>query len=98
VSSRFQTAEGHTVVKLTDSRYDRARQTEEITAIYDETDGDGITRRTIIPMTLRYAFRFELELLLRLAGLHMEVIYGDYDLSVYDEDAARMIVVSTKDG
>lgn len=95
LTSQFQTAEGSTVLKLTDSRYDRAQQIEEITIIYDETGADGITRRAIVPLRLRYVFRYELELLLRLAGLRLEAIYGDYDLRPFDEEAPRLIAVST---
>jgi SAM-dependent methyltransferase len=95
LSSQFQTAEGHRVLKLTESHYDRAQQMEEITTIYDETDAEGITRRTIVPLRLRYVFRYELELLLRLTGLRLEAIYGDYDLRPFDEEAPRLIAVST---
>ncbi len=95
LSSQFQTAEGSTVLKLTDSHYDRAQQMEEITTIYDETGADGVTRRIIVPLRLRYVFRYELELLLHLAGLRLEAVYGDYDLRPFDEEAPRLIAVST---
>lgn len=95
LSGQFRTAEGSTVLKFTDSHYDRAQQVEEITTIYDETDAAGVTHRTVIPLRLRYVFRYELELLLRLAGLHLEAVYGDYDLRPFDEEAPRLITVST---
>lgn len=94
VTGTYPTPEGGIVLKMTDSRYERARQVEEITVIYDETDAAGTTRRTVLGLSLRYVFRYELELLLRLAGLRLQAIYGDYDLNPYDEDAARMIAVA----
>lgn len=96
VSGAYPTPEGGIILKLTDSHYERARQIEEITLIYDETDTAGATRRTVLGLSLRYIFRYELELLLRLAGLRLEAIYGDYDLNPYTEDAARMIAVASR--
>jgi SAM-dependent methyltransferase len=85
---------GHRVMKLVASRIDWATQRQDITYVYDELlDGGGV-RRTVVPMTLRHVFRYELLLLLDRAGYSLETLYGDYDLSPYGEGGPRMIAVA----
>jgi SAM-dependent methyltransferase len=88
-------ATGRQVLKLTASHVDWVRQRQEITYIYDELLESGI-RRTVVPMTLRYVFRYELMLLLEKAGYDLVALYGDYDMSPYDDGGTRMIAVARK--
>jgi SAM-dependent methyltransferase len=85
---------GHAVTKFVASRIDWATQRQEVTYIYDELVEDGTVRRTVVPMTLRHVFRYELALLLDKAGYQLETLYGDYDLSPYGEGGPRMIAVA----
>jgi hypothetical protein len=57
-------------------------------------DGDGHVRRTLFPFSMRYLFRYELELLLRHAGFTVEAVYGSYDLDEFSGDSDRMIAVA----
>jgi SAM-dependent methyltransferase len=89
---------GWRVMKLVASRVDWATQRQEITYVYDEWPESGEVRRTVVPMTLRYVFRYELVLLLEKAGYDLEALYGDYDLSLYGEGGPRMIAVAGMKG
>lgn len=84
----------HRILKLVASRIDWATQRQEVTYVFDELHEDGEIRRTIVPMTLRHIFRYELELLLDKAGYTLEMLYSDYDLSPYGEGGPRMIAVA----
>ena len=50
--------------------------------------------RTSHTFSLRWTGRYEVELLLRVAGYTLEKLYGDYDLNEYGEDSERMIFVA----
>lgn len=70
-----------------------ADQLLSLTLIYDEL-GDEAPRRTVAELSLRYTYRAELELLLWLAGLTVERVYGSYDLDEYSSDSPSLIVVA----
>jgi SAM-dependent methyltransferase len=86
------------VMKFVASRIDWATQRQDVTYVYDELLKDGSLHRTVIPMILRHVFRYELMLLLEKAGLRLQALYGDYDLSRYGEGGPRMIAVAQVDG
>ena len=88
----------HQVIKLVASRVDWATQRQHVTYVYDELLTDGGVRRTVVPMTLRHVFRYELALLLDKAGYSLEALYSDYDLSPYGEGGPRMIAVARTTG
>jgi hypothetical protein len=46
-------------------------------------------------MTLRYTFRSELELMLRVAGFEPRHFYGSYQLDVYSASSPGLIAVAT---
>ncbi len=85
---------GRTVIKFVSSRFDHARQLQEVTFIYDEIGEGGAVRRTVIPLTQRYSFRYELEWLLDKAGFVLEQVYGSYDLEAYEGDSERLIFLA----
>lgn len=87
----------HRIMKLVACRIDWATQRQEITYIYDELLENGEVRRIVVPMTLRYVFRYELMLLLEKAGYNVEALYSDYDLSPYGDGGPRMIAVARRD-
>lgn len=85
---------GHLVMQQSVSTLDRVRQLLEITWIYDEIDDHGIVHRTVAPLTLRYVFFSELTLLLKIAGLSVLNVYGDYEFGPFYDGCERMIVVA----
>ena len=75
---------------------DLGRQLIHTTYIVDEIDAGGRVRRTLFPFSLRYVFRYELELLLRHAGFEAEAIYGSYDLDEFSGDSEKLIAVARR--
>lgn len=60
---------------------------------YDETFPDGRVKRTTNRFTLRYLYRFELQLLLERAGFSIEDLYGSYDFEEYGEGSPKLLYV-----
>jgi SAM-dependent methyltransferase len=85
---------GHRLVRFHTRTVDLGQQTLHVTYIVDELDGEGQVRRTLFPFSMRYLFRYELELLLRHAGFTVEAVYGSYDLDEFSGDSERMIAVA----
>ena len=75
---------------------DLGRQIIHTTYIVDEIDAEGQVKRTLFPFSLRYVFRYELELLLRHAGFEIEAIYGSYDLDEFSGDSEKLIAVARR--
>jgi len=65
---------------LWDTRqYDMERQIIEMYFIFEELDDDGrVISKTYSPLTLRYAYRYEMQYLLELCGYNIENLYGDF--------------------
>jgi SAM-dependent methyltransferase len=87
---------GHRLMRFHSDKADLGQQTISVTFIVDEIDSTGHVQRTLFPFTIRYLFRFELELLLRHAGFEIETFYGSYDLDEYTGDSPKMIAVARK--
>lgn len=87
---------GHRLMRFHSDKADLGQQTISVTFIVDEIDSAGHIQRTLFPFTIRYLFRFELELLLRHAGFEIEAIYGSYDLEEYTGDSPKMIAVARR--
>ena len=93
---------GETVTKLRSVRADTALQIKRTTLIYDISSADGAVRRVAdggmrritAEVDLRFTTRYEMEGLLQRAGLTLDGIYGDFDLSPYDNDSEYMITVA----
>ena len=96
---------GETVTKLRSVRADTALQIKRTTLIYDISSADGAVRRVAdggmrritAEVDLRFTTRYEMEGLLQRAGLTLDGIYGDFDLSPYDNDSEYMITVARAD-
>jgi SAM-dependent methyltransferase len=71
-------------------------QMRHLTYVLDEIDKEGIVRRTQIPFSLRFFYRFEMELLLQAGGFTVETIFGSYELEPFHSHSPRMIVVARK--
>ncbi len=89
---------GHRVMQQSVSTLDRATQIMQVTWIYDELYADGTVHRTVAPLTLRYVFPAEMDLLLRVAGLERAERYGDYDGSPFVDGSPRLIVLARAKG
>ena len=75
---------------------DLARQLRHLTYVLDEIDEEGLVRRVQIPFSLRFVYRYEMELLLRASGFYLEKLYGSYELEPFDSHSARLIVAARK--
>jgi SAM-dependent methyltransferase len=89
---------GETVIKLASIRSDPARQVQHETHVYDIASDSGEVRRFITQVDLRFTSRYEMEGLLREAGLELDQVYGSYELSPYDETSEYMITVARRAG
>ncbi len=87
---------GHTVQWYWRQEIDLAHQMRHLTYILDEIDAEGLVRRTQIPLSLRFVYRYEMELLLRTTGFTTERVYGSYELEPFDSHSPRMIFVARK--
>jgi SAM-dependent methyltransferase len=87
---------GGRVTKLVSGQWDPAEQQQHVHWIYDEEDAEGRLRRTTIPQTLRYTYRWEAGLLLERAGFAAPEVFGGYDFEPYDAEAARLILVTQR--
>jgi hypothetical protein len=83
-------------MKLRSVRVDRARQLQHETHIYDRLAADGTVQRQVTEVDLRFTTRYEMEGLLREAGLELDQVYGDFDLSPSDEYSEYLITVARK--
>jgi SAM-dependent methyltransferase len=87
---------GGRVTKLVSGQWDPAEQQQQVHWIYDEEDAEGRVRRTTIPQTLRYTYRWEAGLLLERAGFAAPEVFGGYDFEPYDAGSARLILVAQR--
>ncbi len=71
-------------------------QMRHLTYILDEIDSEGLVRRTQIPFSLRFVYRYEMELLLRMAGFKLQTLYGSYQFDSFHGYSPRMIFVAQK--
>jgi SAM-dependent methyltransferase len=89
-------ATGDTVMKWVTRSAELAEQRLQVTLIYEEVNSEGAVRRTLVPFSTRYLWRFEAELLLDKAGFDLETVYGDWSLSPFESDSPRMILVARR--
>lgn len=87
---------GHRLMRFRTESVDLAQQTIRATYIVDRLDAEGRIQRTVFPFSMRYLFRYELELLLRQAGFKIEAIYGSYELDDFSSDSEKMIAVARR--
>ena len=88
---------GCTLHRLYTRRVDLATKMQHITFIIDEIDALGRARQTLLPLNMRFVYRYEMELLLRAADFSLEAVYGSYDLEPFDSSSDKMIFVARVD-
>lgn len=75
---------GHKVIVWDTRQYDLEKQILEQYFIFEELDEEGkVISKTYSPLTLRFAYRYEMEYLLELCGYKVEALYGDFDRSPF---------------
>jgi len=87
---------GTLVQKFVAQQANLAEQTSYVTFIYDEIGPTGTVRRSALPFTMRWLYRYELEHLLARAGFVLEAVYGSYDLDEYDSASDLLLAVARK--
>jgi len=75
---------------------DLAEQVRTLRVSYETIGSDGVVRRRVGVHRLRYVGRWEMEYLLEGAGLELEDLFGDYDLSPLDGESDRMLVIARR--
>ncbi|MGI8588333.1 MAG: class I SAM-dependent methyltransferase [Chloroflexia bacterium] len=88
---------GGEVSKFVTGTWDSAEQQQHVRWIYDETDAEGRLTRTVIPQTIRYTHRWEVQLLLERTGFRLTELYGSYLFSGYSAESERMIIVAERE-
>lgn len=96
LEKRFLLNDGTTVHKFVTQQTDTAAQLSQITFIYDELDADGRVRRSTLPFTMRWLYRYELEHLLVRTGFELTALYGSYELDAYSSDSELMLAVARR--
>lgn len=81
------------VTKLSARDVDTVEQVEHVTYFYDEVRA-GNVQRLVTTLDFRYTYRYELELLMRQAGLDPIAVYGSYDLESYEIASPALIVLA----
>lgn len=92
----FELADGTRVQKFVAQRADTAAQIIYVNFIYDELDAEGHVRRRLLPFTMRWLYRYELEHLFARAGFVLEAVYGSYELDAYRIESELMLAVARK--
>ena len=88
-------ASGAEYVLYQQTAYDFHNQIVGVRMLIDELDASGaVVRRLHRAYRLRYAHRWEIHHLLAACGFEVEALYGDFDLSDFDESSEEMIWVA----
>jgi SAM-dependent methyltransferase len=86
--------DGLGITVLDNVTYSHRDQRIDVERHLDTVFPDGTLKRSIEHFHLRYIFRYEMELLLRQSGFHLEAVYGDFDRRPYDYHSGEMIFVA----
>ena len=95
VRRNVHTAQGDLVTSMLSTRTDLASQVQQVTLFYDTVGcQDGLVRRTVAEMDLRFVYRYEMAGLLEQAGFEVDAVHGSYDLDPYESDSPTMLFVA----
>jgi SAM-dependent methyltransferase len=79
------------------SQYDAYNQIVSVRTLIEELDRhDVVSRRLYRDYQLRYCHRWEVHHMLQLCGFEIEALFGDFDLSDFDESSTEMIWVARR--
>ena len=93
---RYDEATGKTYVRSDRVNRNLAEQTQDVEYVYDEIQESGQIERTIRTVRTRFVFRYEMELLLELAGYEVDELLGGYNRQRYDYYSGVMVFVAKK--
>ncbi|MFQ5771553.1 MAG: class I SAM-dependent methyltransferase, partial [bacterium] len=79
-------------------RYEHAKQIIYVERCYEEREENGQVHRKIMPFTLRYIFRYEMQAILEKNEFQLKEVYGGFDKRPYDYQSGEMIFVAEKVG
>jgi SAM-dependent methyltransferase len=86
---------GDTVLQLASNWLEDETQILHITWLHDATPAQGgPIHRTISQFKYHYLYPHQLELLLGQSGFQLEMLWGDYDGSPFDEESDRLIMIA----
>ncbi len=94
LQKEWREEDGTLVQKFVIRRTDFATQIQRIEFVYDLVHPNGRLERFVHPVTLRYLWRNEGELLLEEAGFAVEAVYGSYELDPYEDGSPSLIFVA----
>lgn len=76
--------------------HDRINQVRHFEFKFEEFEAGGtLLHELLVPMRMRYSFRYELELLLKTAGFEIADLFRDYSKNPYD-GTGEMIIVAQR--
>lgn len=84
------------LLQFSSTRLDSKQQILHVTWIYDLIQANGVVKRTVVPMLLRYLFPRQVELALQETGLELKALWGDYDRSPYAAGSEKLIILAEK--
>jgi SAM-dependent methyltransferase len=97
-STRLDPASAETVMRFDSTRAMANEQIVQRTYVYDRVRVDGSVRRRIYEFPMRFTTPSELSLLLEKAGMRLLHLYGNFELSTFDEHSDSMIIVGGLEG
>ena len=90
---------GNRVLMWNVNRFDTVAQTNHGLQIFEEIDQRGETvRKVTLDVVIRYLYPSEIHEMAANAGLEVEVIYGDFDRTLFTEDSSEQIFICRKAG
>lgn len=88
------TFEGRPVRRYVSATRDRATQLISITMRYVEETGGGAVKESVVQLSMRWFWRYELEHLLHRAGFTDVKIYGDFDRSPVSRNSPAFVILA----
>ncbi|NIR49532.1 class I SAM-dependent methyltransferase [candidate division KSB1 bacterium] len=96
VEQRHNEETGRNFAILDHVRYDHANQLLHVERYFEELEDDGVVRRKVMPFSMRYIFRYEMQARLEKNGFQLQDVYGYFDRRPYDYKSGEMIFVAEK--
>lgn len=85
---------GRRIIAWEARQYDLEHQILEQSVVFEELDSTGqMLSRTHTSLTLRYVFRYEMQLLLELSGFKIDALYGDFQRGSFQHGGEQIWIV-----
>lgn len=97
IEHKYNHSTGRQFAILDHVRYEHASQLIRVERYYEEVDETGLVRRKVMPFTLRYVFRYEMQAQLEKNGFRIQEVFGQFDKRPYDYKSGEMIFVAEKE-